>query len=107
AERERAEPTWGDPSYRVLPSSLAGATVGMTHLHVNNDDVLEDPEIALPAAGLAALVASGRAGAVADRHYSVMGYQEAGLAGWRTQTGPAIAGHLRDDRADGLILAPV
>ncbi|MGH9002843.1 MAG: hypothetical protein ACRDYV_06915, partial [Acidimicrobiia bacterium] len=47
-ERERREPLWGDPTHRVLPTSLAGRALGMTHLHVNPDDVLADPEIALP-----------------------------------------------------------
>jgi hypothetical protein len=107
AERERREPTWGDPTHRVLPASVAGRTVGMTHLHVNPDDVLADPEVALPLEGLAALVAEGRVGAVAHSHYSVMGYQEAGLAVWRGETAPAIVARLTEEAVDGVILAPV
>jgi len=107
SERERREPTWGDPTHRVLPASVAGRGLGMSHLHVNPDDVLADPEIALPLEGLSALVAEGRVGAVAPSHYSVMGYQEAGLAGWREQTAPAIISALRDEAVDGMVLAPV
>jgi hypothetical protein len=44
---------------------------------------------------------------MAASHYSVMGYQEAGLRVWRSETAPAIAERLRDERVDGLILAPV
>jgi D-proline reductase (dithiol) PrdB len=106
-EREKAEPTWGDPTHRVLPASLEGRSLGMMHLHVNHDDVLADPEIALPLGGLAALVAEGRVGSVAPRHLSVMGYQQAGLEVWRRETAPAIVETLRDDGTDGLILAPV
>jgi D-proline reductase (dithiol) PrdB len=111
-EREKAEPTWGDPTYRVLPAppdgaGLAGAGLGMMHLHVNHEDVLADPEIALPLGGLAALVAEGRVGSVAPRHVSVMGYQQAGLEVWRAETAPAIVELLRHDQTDGLILAPV
>jgi D-proline reductase (dithiol) PrdB len=106
-DRERREPTWGDPSLRVLPDSLDGRALRMNHLHVNATDVLADPEIALPLAGLAGLAAEGRVGSVAASHYSVMGYQEAGLRVWRSETAPAIAGRLRDERVDGLILAPV
>jgi len=106
-EREKAEPTWGDPTHRVLPASLEGRPLGMMHLHVNHEDVLADPEIALPLGGLAALVAEGRVGSVARRHLSVMGYQQAGLEVWRTETAPAIVETLRDDGTDGLILAPV
>jgi D-proline reductase (dithiol) PrdB len=106
-EREKAEPTWGDPTHRVLPAALDGRALGMMHLHLNHEDVLADPEIALPLGGLAALVAEGRVGAVAPRHVSVMGYQQAGLEVWRAQTAPAIVELLRDQGTDGLILAPV
>jgi len=106
-EREKAEPTWGDPTHRVLPASLEGRPLGMMHLHLNHGDVLADPEIALPLGGLAALAAEGRVGSVAPRHVSVMGYQEAGLEVWRRETAPAVVQLLRDDGVDGLILAPV
>ena len=106
-EREKAEPTWGDPTHRVLPSSLDGQGLAMMHLHINHEDVLADPEIALPLGGLAALVAEGRVGSVAPNHVSVMGFQQAGLEVWRQETAPAIVDLLRDQETDGLILAPV
>jgi len=106
-EREKAEPTWGDPTHRILPALLGGHSLGMMHLHVNHEDVLADPEIALPLRGLADLVAEGRVGSVAPNHVSVMGYQQAGLEGWRTETAPAIVELLRGQGTDGLILAPV
>jgi D-proline reductase (dithiol) PrdB len=106
-EREKGEPTWGDPTYRVLPASVDRARLGMMHLHVNHEDVLADPEIALPLAALATLVDEGRVGSVAPSHVSVMGYQQAGLDVWRHETAPAIAELLRDQGTDGLILAPV
>jgi len=106
-EREKAEPTWGDPTYRVLPAPLDGGALGMMHLHVNHEDVLADPEIALPLQGLAALVGDGVVGSVAPAHVSVMGYQQAGLEVWRTETAPAVVDLLRSQGTDGLILAPV
>lgn len=106
-EREKAEPTWGDPTHRVLPAALDGRPLGMMHLHVNSDDVLADPEIALPLGGLIQLVDEQRVGAVAPSHFSVMGYQQAGLEVWRRETAPAIVELLRDEGTDGLILAPV
>ena len=106
-EREKAEPTWGDPTHRVLPAPLDSGRLGMMHLHVNPEDVLADPEIALPVTGLAALVAEGRVGSVAPNHVSVMGFQQAGLEVWRRETAPAIVELLRDQGTDGLILAPV
>ena len=106
-EREKAEPTWGDPTHRVLPVSFDGRQLGMMHLHLNHDDVLADPEIALPVGGLTALAAEGVVGSVAQAHVSVMGYQQAGLEVWRAETAPAIVDLLRDQGIDGLILAPV
>ena len=107
AERERSEPTWGDPTHRVIPSSTPQGSLGMTHLHVNADDVLADHEVALPLRGLQQLVDEGTVGGMASSHYSVMGYQEAGLRAWKEETAPAIVEKLRDERIDGLVLAPV
>ena len=106
-ERERNEPTWGDPTHRVLPSEVSSGALGMMHLHVNNDDVLADHNIALPTDVLAELASDGVVGGSTARHVSVMGYQQAGLEVWRRETAPAIAALLREDGADGVVLAPV
>jgi hypothetical protein len=102
---ERADPTWGDPSHREIPHGAGPLQAG--HLHINTSDIDTDPEVALPMATLDALVAEGVVKAAAAHHFSVMGYQRAGLEVWRTQTAPAIVERLRSDRVDGLILAPV
>lgn len=106
-ERERRQPTWGDPSHRVLPSTAAQQDVGMAHLHINNDGILADVNVALPVDRLRELAEDGMVGEAAPEHLSVMGYQEAGLQAWRDETGPAIVELLRSQRTDGLILAPV
>lgn len=105
-ERERREPAWGDPSFRLIPADTKPDQLAMAHLHVNDEDVLADPEITLPLRGLSDLAGEGLVGGAAPRHYSVMGFQEKGLRGWRAETAPAIVERLRDDRVDGLILAP-
>jgi hypothetical protein len=79
----------------------------MTHLHVNPTDVLADHNVALPTDVLADLVSDGVVGGSTAHHVSVMGYQQAGLEVWRRETAPAIASLLRDDGADGVVLAPV
>src|SRR5204862_2438998 len=68
ADRERQEPTWGDPSYRVLPDALSTEAIGMTHLHVNDADVLADHNVALPTDRLHELVADGVVGASTEHH---------------------------------------
>jgi D-proline reductase (dithiol) PrdB len=106
AERERAHPEWGDPSWRSILADARPADIGVTHLHLNTSDIEADPEIALPSGLLAQLVAEGVVGAVAERHFAVMGYQERDLAGWREKTAPEIVAALRDEEVDGLVLAP-
>jgi D-proline reductase (dithiol) PrdB len=106
-ERERREPMWGDPTHRVLPADLGGRSLGMSHLHVNSDDVLADPGVAIPLGSLGDLVAEDRVGSVTPSHYSVMGFQAPGLEEWKRETAPAIVERLRQEGADGVVLAPV
>ena len=101
--REKAEPEWGDPSWRSIQQD---SELGVAHLHINTADIEADPEIALPRSTLAALAEEGVIGAPAGRHFAVMGYQHRSLAGWRERTAPEIVAALRDDHVDGLVLAP-
>jgi D-proline reductase (dithiol) PrdB len=105
-ERERREPTWGDPSLRVIPPDASPEDIGVAHLHYNTDLVLADPDVALPLRSLGAMEADGLIGSSAREHYSVMGYQEHGARVWAEQTGPEIAARCRDAEIDVLVLAP-
>ena len=104
--RERLEPTWGDPTLRMIPANVAQSNLGATHLHIRTDDLLADVDIALPVNRLNELVADGTIGAAASEHFSVMGFQEDGAAVWRTVTGPEIAARCHAAEIDALILAP-
>jgi len=106
-EREKANPQWGDPGWRSIPSGAAAGDLAVAHLHINDEDLLADPEIALPAHLLGRLAEEGVIGSAAAAHVSVMGYQERSLEGWREKTAPELVAHLRDQAVDGLILAPV
>lgn len=106
-DRERREPTWGDPSHRVLPAALTSDAIAMAHLHVNPADVLADHNVALPTDVLRDLEDEGVIAGQTGRHVSVMGYQAQGLEVWRRETAPAIVALLRDEGADGVVLAPV
>jgi len=105
-DRERAEPTWGDPSWRPIPKDVGQGDLSMAHLHVNTDDFAADHEVAMPLRALDHLVEGGVVGASAAEHVSVMGYQAAGLEEWRTTTAPEVAAFLRDQGVDGVVLAP-
>jgi D-proline reductase (dithiol) PrdB len=105
-ERERREPTWGDPTLRVIPNDVTQSQLDATHLHINTTDLLIDMNVALPIGRLNELAAAGVIGAPAPEHYSVMGFQEAGAEMWRTTTGPEIAARCHAAEIDALILAP-
>ncbi len=111
-EREQREPLWGDPSYRVLPSRIRQEQVGAGHLHINNDDLRADLNIVLPVDRLRELVAEGEVGAIAERHYSFMGFQGRGPDGggnteaWEQRYGREVATQLRADGVDGVVLTP-
>jgi hypothetical protein len=108
-EREQTHPDWGDPTWRAIPASTQAPDIGVAHLHINDADLLADPEIALPKRLLDRLASEGErviGGAVAE-HVSVMGYQERTLRDWQSKTAPEVVAHLRGQGADGLILAPV
>jgi hypothetical protein len=105
-ERERREPTWGDPTWRAIPADVVTAQLGMLHLHLNPADVLADHDIALPTTVLGDLVREGVVGGATARHVSVMGFQQGGLEVWRSRTAPEIAVTLREEGADGVVLAP-
>lgn len=105
-ERERQEPTWGDPSYRLIPAGVEQSQIDAAHLHLNTADFLIDVDVALPVHRLNELVAQGLVGAAAEEHVSLMGYQEEGAHAWRTTVGPEIAARCHAQAIDALILAP-
>jgi hypothetical protein len=52
------------------------------------------------------LVAERVVGSATPEHLSVMGYQDRSLEVWREKTAPELVARLRDQQADGLVLAP-
>ena len=40
-ERERIEPTWGDPTSRAIPKGATGADINVNHLHINTTYIEE------------------------------------------------------------------
>ena len=105
-ERERREPTWGDPTYRVIPRDVHSEDIACSHLHISHDDLLEDVDVVLPIRAFTALEAEGRIGRLADEHYSFMGYQDRRLVDWRNVQGPELAARLKEHAVDVLLLAP-
>ena len=105
-DSERARPEWGDPTWRLIPANVKPEELGVAHLHINDEDLLADPEIALPMQGLQHLVEDGVVGGAISHHVSLMGYQDRDLTDWHDTTAAEVAAHLRKEDADGVVLAP-
>lgn len=107
-ERERREPTWGDPTYRAIPRDTPQAAFGAAHLHINTDDLLADVNVALPLDRLRELEAAGVIGSLAPTAYSFMGFQgwPPDQRPWQEQAGPEVAARLRAEAVDAVLLTP-
>jgi D-proline reductase (dithiol) PrdB len=107
-ERERHEPTWGDPALRIIPNDVTQAEIGVAHLHINPEFIEHDFNVALPLARLRAWVAMGEVGSMAHEAYSLMGYQgfPPNTTGWATEAAPELMVRMQADQVDGVILIP-
>jgi D-proline reductase (dithiol) PrdB len=108
-ERERNEPTWGDPTYRTIPRDVKQEEIGAAHLHLNNEDVLQDLNISLPVQRFLELEEQGEIGSLAPSHYSFMGFQgfPEDTTPWRDRYGPEVASRMKEDEVDAALLTPV
>jgi D-proline reductase (dithiol) PrdB len=104
-DRERRDPWWGDPSFRVIPLGTTEQDVRLYHMHIDPRFGQADLDVVLPMRRLTELAGDGLVGKPAPRHYSLMGYilDPTVLVG---QTAPAIAECLRADRVDAAALVP-
>ena len=107
-EREREQPTWGDPSYREIPHSVETDDIGVSHLHLNTKDIEQDFNILLPIHRLQELLEQGQIGAAATIHYSFMGYQghPPDTQAWEQDFAPRVAVKLINEGVHAVILTP-
>lgn len=104
-EGERRNPMWGDPTFRRIPRDVRPERIGASHLHLNNRDLQADLNVQLPVHRFAELEAEGTIGSLAPTSYSFMGYQP-DTREWRERYGPEVAGLLKDEAVDAVLLTP-
>lgn len=96
----------GSADYRVIPGDVAAADLVMGHISTNFDRTgfQQDWNVVFPVDRLRELAEEGRVGSVAAYHYSFMGATDP-----RRLEGTAreLAGLLRGDRVDAVLLVPV
>ena len=106
-EFERQNPLRGDGSYRRLRADATAADIDANHLHIDTGYIERDLNVALPVDRLREQVESGHVGAIADTHYSIMGFQGNDPSRLVDESAPAIARDLRNEEVDLALLAPV
>lgn len=95
-----------DADYRAIPSGTRPEQLLTSHISVNFDrtGLQEDWNVAFPLDRLNEIAAEGSVGSVAASHYSFMGASDP------LQMEPharQLAGRLKSDRVDAVVLAPV
>ena len=104
-ERERRDPWWGDPSFRVIPLGTTENEVRLYHMHIDPRFGQADLDVVLPMRRLTELAGEGVVGRAAPRHYSLMGYilDPTVLV---EETAPMIADQMGADEVDAVVLVP-
>jgi D-proline reductase (dithiol) PrdB len=107
-EREQDDPTWGDPTYRGIPTDIDQSDLGASHLHINTEPVLRDINVLLPVDRVRELVAEGKLGGLAAHAHSFMGYQgfPPDTTAWRSRYGPEVAAQFLAEGVHCILLTP-
>ncbi len=107
-EREKQEPTWGDPTFRTIPTDVDFDQIRISHLHINQAMVLDDINVLLPIDRMRELVDAKRIGGLAENAYSFMGFQgyPPDASAWRETYGPQVADRFHAEGVHCVLLTP-
>ena len=107
-EREKREPSWGDPTYRTIPVDIKQADVGVSHLHLNPVFPEEDVNVMLPLTRFQELAQAGEIGGLAVEAYSFMGFQgfPPDASAWQKTYAPEVAAKFKAAGVDCILLTP-
>lgn len=97
---------FGSTDYRTVPADRAPSDILISHVSINFDRAgfQRDINTVYPIDRLNELSREGVIGGVADTHYTIMGASDPdGMA----NTADQIAGQLRQERIDSILLSPV
>ena len=104
-DREKLNPDYGDPTFRILPKATTANDVSVNHLHINTSFILEDLDVMLPLARMAELEAEGVVGSLAPSAYSFYGFQW-GSMGFMDEAIAPMAKQMKTEEVDAVLLTP-
>jgi D-proline reductase (dithiol) PrdB len=104
-EREKREPTWGDPSFRIIPKTATEADINVNHLHINIDYIKQDINVILPINRFREFEQEGLIGRLAPTSYSYYGFQ-LDPTFLLEQTMPEIASQMQKEGVEAVLLTP-
>lgn len=97
----------GDPSYRIIDSAEPLSSLMITHDYYDHSDADRDINIVFPVERLRELQNEGAIGGLAERHYSFMGHIDGRhISTLINKSGPEVAGLLKCDNVDIVLLTP-
>ncbi len=104
-EREKKEATWGDRSFRAIPSDTTAADINVNHLHINTGYILQDINVMLPLARMKEFEREGTIGRLAPTAYSFYGFQWESTD-FLTQAIAPMSVRMREEGVEAVILSP-
>lgn len=104
-EREKREPSSGDPTSREIPRGTTEKDIQVHHLHINPKPILQDINVILPLGCMAEFETEGMIGRLAPTAYSFYGFQ------WESQEFLSlgiepISKKMRQEGVDAVLLTP-
>jgi D-proline reductase (dithiol) PrdB len=104
-DRERREPTWGDPTHRCIPRGTRAEDTAVNHLHINTSYIQQDLNVILPLDRFIELEEKGRIGRLAPTSYSYYGYQPDPRT-LLESTMPRVAAQMHAEGVEAVLLTP-
>ena len=104
-EREKREPTWGDPAYREIPKTARQEDICANHLHINTDYIKQDINVILPLARFREFEQEGVIARLAATCYSYYGFQ-LDPKELLEKTMPEVASKMQKEGVEAVLLTP-
>lgn len=104
-QKEKQDPSWGDPSYREIPRGTTTKDIEVNHLHINLSYIYDDLNVMLPLDRLEALATDGLIGDLAPTSYSFYGFQWERTEFLEQAIEPMIA-QMKAEAVDAVLLTP-